>query len=279
MPIKSIVTFIHDHARDQHVLATAAALADANGAHLTAVCLGIDPTNPGAYYAGANAIVLESSLGRAQEEAVATQKAVEAQLGVWTIPWETMVITSQIGALSIAVGERAQMADLIVLPKPYGKDRGAEDVVITEAALFRTRVPVLVVPEGQNGAFEPMSVVVAWNQGPEALAAVRGAMPFLQAAEVVDLAIIDPPQHGADRSDPGGLLATMLSRYNVRGNVTILSKTMPRVSDVLMRHCGDKSAQLLVMGAYGHSRLLEAVLGGTTRNLLEETKIPVLMAH
>ncbi len=279
MPIKSIITFIHDHERDEHVIATAAALADAHGAHLTAICLGVDHTNPGAYYAGANAIALQESLGRAQEDAANTEKLVQAQLGVWTMPWDTLSITAQIGALSIAVGERAQMSDLVVLPKPYGEGRGAEDVVITEAALFRTRVPLLIVPEGHDKNVAPSSVVIAWNEGVEALAAVRGAMPFLEAADNVDIAIIDPPQHGPDRSDPGGTLAAMLSRYGVRGNVTVLSKTMPRISDVLARHCDDKSAQMLVMGAYGHSRLLEAVLGGTTRNLLEQATVPVLMAH
>ena len=79
MPIKSIVTFVHDHARDEHVLATAAALADAHGAHLSAVCLGIDHTNPGAYYAGANAIALQETLSRAQDDAARTEQAVRAR--------------------------------------------------------------------------------------------------------------------------------------------------------------------------------------------------------
>lgn len=279
MSFRSIITFMHDAEADMATLGTAAAIAQARDAHLTAICLGIDRTNPGAYYAGATAIALQDSLDRAREDAKASELAAEAALGVWSIPFETQSIVAQIGALGPVVAERAQMSDLIVLPQPYGAGRGIEDVVVTESALFRTRVPVLVMPKCEPGDVAPDSVVIAWNESPQALAAVRGALPFLKRARSVDVAIIDPPVHGADRSDPGGALAAMLSRHGIRGNVTVLAKTMSRVSDVIRRHLEDKSADMLVMGAYGHSRFVEAVLGGTTRNLLEEADIPVLMAH
>ncbi len=279
MQIKSITTFVHDAERDSDALQATAAVADANDAHLTAVCLGIDRTNPGAYYAGASAIALQESLQMAQAEATETERAVDAALGVWTFPSETMAVTTQIGAVAPLVGDRAMLSDLVVLPKPYGPGRDVVDVAITEAALFRTRVPLLVLPDGHQGNVAPERVVIAWNESPEALAAVRGAMPFLKDAEAVDIAIIDPPQHGADRSDPGGALAEMLSRHGIRGDVSVLAKTMPRVSDILSRHCLDRNAQLLVMGAYGHSRFREAILGGATRNMLEAAEIPVVMAH
>ncbi len=279
MPFKSIVTFVHDADRDKDAVLTAAAVADANQAHLTAVCIGLDRTNPGAYYAGANAILLQESLKTAQVEAEATEASVSATLGVWNCPTDTLAVTAQIGAIAPLVGDRAVLADLVVLPKPYGAGRHVEDVVITEAALFRTRVPVLVVPQGHQENVTPDRVVVAWNESPEALAAVRGSLEILRAADAVDIAIIDPPQHGAERSDPGGALAEMLARHGVRADVSVLAKTMPRISDVLARHCEDREAGLLVMGAYGHSRLREAILGGATRNMLELADIPVLMAH
>ena len=279
MPFKTIVTFVHDAERDKDALLTAAAVADANEAHLTAVCLGLDRTNPGAYYAGANAIILQETLKAAQEAAAATEASVDAILNVWNCPSDTVAITAQIGAMAPVIGDRAVLSDLVVLPKPYGEGRDVEDVAITEAALFRTRVPLLIVPDGHQNNITPERVVIAWNESPEALAAVRGAMDILRAAETVDVAIIDPPQHGADRSDPGGALAEMLSRHGVRADVSVLAKTMPRISDVLARHCEDRNAGLLVMGAYGHSRLREAILGGATRNMMELSGIPMLMAH
>lgn len=75
------------------------------------------------------------------------------------------------------------------------------------------------------------------------------------------------------------MLTQMLARHGVRAEVSVLAKTLPRVSDVLMRHMEDIDASVLVMGAYGHSRLREAILGGATRNVLENAKRAVFLAH
>jgi nucleotide-binding universal stress UspA family protein len=75
------------------------------------------------------------------------------------------------------------------------------------------------------------------------------------------------------------LLSQFLARHGVKAEIDVLSKTMPRVSDVLMRHVSDVNADMIVMGAYGHSRFREAILGGATRSMLEKATVPVLMAH
>ncbi len=121
--------------------------------------------------------------------------------------------------------------------------------------------------------------MVGWNESLEALRAVRAAMPLLTQADTVHVVVIDPPTHGPSRSDPGGMLSQYLARHGVSAEIDVLSKTLPRVSDVLTRHATDMDADLLVMGAYGHSRFREAVFGGATRNMLEQATIPVLMAH
>ncbi|MGB0440252.1 MAG: universal stress protein, partial [Paracoccaceae bacterium] len=76
-----------------------------------------------------------------------------------------------------------------------------------------------------------------------------------------------------------GMVAQYLVRHGVRAEIDVLSKTLPRVADVLLRHATDTSADLLVMGGYGHSRFREAVLGGATRHMLQQATLPVLMAH
>ncbi len=111
------------------------------------------------------------------------------------------------------------------------------------------------------------------------MAAVRAALPLLTAAESVNIVIIDPPRHSSDRSDPGGQLSQMLARHGAKPEVSVIAQTMPRVSDVLGRHCEDTQADLLVMGAYGHSRFREALLGGATRDMLERAELPVFMSH
>jgi len=120
---------------------------------------------------------------------------------------------------------------------------------------------------------------VAWNDGDEALHAARAALPSLKAAQSVDIAIVDPPTHAHDRTDPGGALCLWLARHGVRAEISVLAKTEPRVSDVLARFCRDRGCEAVVMGAFGHSRLREAILGGTTRGMLASVPLPLLLAH
>jgi len=174
---------------------------------------------------------------------------------------------------------RARFSDLVVQPRPYGDSHGIEDEAIVEAALFDGHAPVLVVPDTPLSPDLGRRIVLAWNQSDEALTAARAALPMLVRADAVNIAIIDPPDHGPERSDPGGAMSQFLSRHGTRTEVSVLARTMPRISDVLLRHCGDQNADLLVMGAYGHSRFREAILGGATRNMLEQTTLPVLLAH
>ena len=129
---------------------------------------------------------------------------------------------------------------------------------------------------GKTASPSPTTQASAGNRAP---GAARRALPFLKRAELVTITVIDPPAHGPERSDPGGLLCQLLTRHGVKAEVQVLARTLPRISDVLARHCRDINADLLVMGAYGHSRFREAILGGATRNMLEQTEVPVFMAH
>ena len=192
-------------------------------------------------------------------------------------PWTRGV--AQLADIGRHVAARARFCDLVVLPQPYGEQRGVEMEPVVEGALFEGSVPVLVLPETGMPAATPNRIVVGWNESAEALHAVRAAMPLLIAAEAVHVVVIDPPTHGPNRSDPGGLLAQFLARHEVKAEIDVLSKTMPRMSDVLMRHVSDVEADMIVMGAYGHSRFREAILGGATRNMLETAGVPVFMAH
>ena len=121
--------------------------------------------------------------------------------------------------------------------------------------------------------------MVAWNESDEALSAVRKALPLLQSADIVSIAIVDPPAHSPERSDPGGAICELLSRHGVHANVVVLSRTMPRISDVLSRFAHENAEDLIVMGAYGHTRFREALLGGATRDMLDGAEQPVLMAR
>lgn len=279
MAFKSILTILTDPAVAAAQIEAAIALARREDAHLDVLCIGVDRTQTGYYYAGATAILTQEAYNQAKDEAAAAEAAVKTRLDREDIRWATDTAVAQIGAIGGPVAMLARFSDLVVLAKPYGTAGGPAAEAILEAALFEGRAPVLVLPDGFTGAEFGRRVVLAWNQSDEALAAARAALPLLKAASEVDITIIDPPTHGPERSDPGGMLSQYLARHGVHAEVSVLAKTLSRASEVLSRHARDEDADLIVMGAYGHSRFREAILGGATRNMLEMAEIPVFMAH
>lgn len=281
MAYKSLLTVAASAEGLMAPVTAAAQIAIRADAHLEALALGVDRTQVGYSYVGSGAVIIAAAMDRADEDARIAEKALNAALAAQSPGLRVSVETAvtQLGALTDVVAARARYADLVVLPRPYGKGRGVEDEAVIEAALFDGMAPVLLVPESGMASADPRRIVVAWNQSREALVAARRAMPFLKRAEAVSIVVIDPPAHGAERSDPGGMLCQYLVRHGVRAEVTVLARTLPRVSDVLARHLRDVNADLLVMGAYGHSRLREAILGGATRDMLEAAEVPVFLAH
>lgn len=284
MAYKSLLTVVTDPAGVGQTLASAIALARREDAHLEVLCLGIDHTQIGYYYPGSMGVILDDDIARAEQAVAALKTLVDRQMAGEELRWSVETVIAQLGGLADLIALRARFTDLVVLPKPYGKQASTHAELLVEAALFQGHVPVLVVPESglpvTLGAVTfGQKIVVAWNQSAEAMIAIRAALPLLRAAGHVTIAIVDPSPQSAERSDPGGALAQMLVRHGVRAEVAVLAKTLPRVSDVLNRLVRDRAADLLVMGAYGHSRFREAVLGGATRDMLELVEVPVFMAH
>ncbi len=279
MDYRTVSTVITDESLMEHVLGSAALVARRAGAHLDVLCLGLDRTRPDFYFTGATALMLQDNLTQAHARAEALDAAVRERLRGADFNWSTTPLTTQLVTLSGLIAHRTRFSDLMVLPKPYGEGRGHEHEAILEAALFSGDVPVLVLPESGDIPARNRRIVVAWNNSAEALRATRAALPLLKQAEDVCIAIVDPPPHSPDRSDPGGAFSQWLSRHDVRAEVSVLARTLPRVSDVLNRHVTDRDADLLVMGAYGHTRFREAIMGGATRHMLEMALVPVLMMH
>lgn len=279
MSYKTIVTFITRESGLDRILPRAAAMARKLDAHLEVCCLGVDATQNMGFYAGAPAIIYQDALDAAKEIADALDEKARKFLKHEDIRWNTDSAVITLGGVAGYVGLKARYADLVILPQPYGPDRGPQDEVLTESALFEGDAPVLVLPDDTTTIPEFDKIVVGWNRSDEAMHAIRSALPLLVQADLVNLAIIDPPAHGSERSDPGGNLAQMLVRHGVQTDVSVLARTLPRTSEVLSRHVTDQAATLLVMGAYGRSRLREAILGGATREILENAPCAVFLKH
>lgn len=278
MAFKTILTVLTSD-RQMPQLDAAVTLARAEDAHLDVFCLGVDHTQTGYYYAGASAYVFQESIDRSIAEAAALEAAVRERLAAEDVRWGAESAVAQIGGVGSLIGMRARFADLAVLGKPYGEGRPADAEAVVEAALFEGCCPVLIVPDAGLAPDYDRRILLAWNQSSEALAAARRALPLLKRAEAVEVAVIAPSPSGPERSDPGGALGQWLTRHGVRTEIAVLAKTMPRISDILGRRATETGATMIVMGAYGHSRFREAILGGATRNMLEQATVPVLMAR
>ncbi len=282
MAYKSVFSVIIAPAQAKAAVAACAQLCAAHGGHLDVLALGIDHLQMGYSYIGADMVLMDATMARATEEARLTEAAAKAALAEPApgLRWALETAVVQIGMVGDLVTSHARFADLVVLARDSDPATAANADTVLEAALFGARTPVLLVPVGSDAVvLPPRRIVLAWDQSPEALTATRAALPFLQSAEQVVITIVDPGAYGAERSDPGGLLCQMLVRHGVRAEVSVLAKTLPRVSDVLARQVQDTNADMLVMGAYGHSRLREAILGGATRDTLHAAVVPVFMAH
>ncbi|QYX56392.1 universal stress protein [Roseovarius sp. SCSIO 43702] len=279
MAFKTLFSVLTDTEMGEDTLPSALALAQTFDAHLDTLCLGLDRTQVANYYAGATSLLMQEAYDRAKDEASRIEQAARKALSRSDARWGCQAEVAQMADLTRIVSLNARFADLAVMPQPYAKGRGAEVEAALEACLFDASVPVLVLPKGSHLTERPRRVLVAWNESAEALRAVKCALPLIEGADQVHVVLVDPPAHGPMRSDPGGLLSQFLARHGHKVEVEVLSKTLPRVADVIARHAGDMDADMLVMGAYGHSRFREAIFGGATRYMLEHAPRPVLMAR
>lgn len=278
MGYKTILTVLTDFERQKQQLDSAIAMTRREDGHLDVFCMGVDHTQSGYYYAGASAYVFQESIDKAMAAAGELEEKVRERLHAEDIRWSVDSAVAQVGGLSTLVGMRARYSDLVVLNRPYGERATPDAEAATEAALFEGSAPILIVPGELKEPFGK-KILIAWNQSNEAMASVRRALPLLQAADSVEITVIDPSPNGPERSDPGGALGQMLTRHGVKAEISVLARTQPLISDILNRRATEIGADMLVMGAYGHSRFRQAILGGATRNMLEKAQVPVLMAR
>jgi len=276
---KSITTIAASEIGLRETLAAAIGFAQTQDAHLDVCCLGVDNTQAAGFYAGAPAVIYQEALDRARADAEALEARARELLRSADIRWGTDSAVVTLGGVASYVGLRARFSDLVIAARPYGAERGINEEAIIEAALFDGQAPVLVLPDPAPPLARFDRIVLAWNQSNESLRAARRALPLLKEAALVNIAVIDPPGHGPEHEAPGALLSRMLARHGVETEISALPRGGGRVADILMRQMDDQNADLLVMGAYSHSRLREAILGGATRDMLENLRKPVFTAH
>jgi nucleotide-binding universal stress UspA family protein len=159
--------------------------------------------------------------------------------------------------------------------QPVG-EVGRPSMMALHAAIFETARPVLMLPD-QVPAKIGSTVVIAWNGTSEAARAVAGAMPFLESAGKVVALTIETEKSvnriGADE------LTGYLRAHGVNVERVTLEQGSKPVGETILDYCKSINADLLVTGAFTHSRLIQIILGGVTRHLIASAHLPVLMDH
>jgi nucleotide-binding universal stress UspA family protein len=175
----------------------------------------------------------------------------------------------------------ARYADLVIVGQLDPDDALApvssprpEDIALSAGR------PVLTVPYVGTYPSLGQHALIGWDASREATRAVNDAMPLLTKAAMVTVLTIDPLTGREEHGDvPGADIALYLARHGVTARVEHTVSGGIGAGNVMLSRAGDLGADLLVMGAYGHSRLRELVLGGATRTVLESMTLPVLMSH
>lgn len=305
MTIKDIVLHQGPDSRSEARLDVAVALARAHDARIIGVFAKVDPGDPEYWWMAFDKKAIDAWLATFETISGEAEEAFQARLteegleGEWRVmdgnPTDAMLICARYGDLTV-IGQTD--------PDHRAYDRSLPDQLVLGAG-----GPVLVVPYA--GRFEAIGrrIMVAWNGEREAIRALRDAMPILNQADTVIVYSIDP----ADKRHLAGAdICAYLARHGVRAEAShiVLGPEKEAVSSVLQTVGGfgfqqrgpwsqsqrpamgetdagnallsaaaDCGADLLVMGAYGHSRIRELVLGGTTREILDSMTVPVLMSN
>lgn len=161
----------------------------------------------------------------------------------------------------------------------YPETPGAPFAWSSFKALQQTSVPILIIPRSWGSRAIARRITVAWNASRQARRAVADALPLLLTAQTVDLLIVDQ-ERAAERhgENPGADMAAYLSRHGVQVNLRRASSRGKPIEEAIVAHATEINSDLIVFGAYSHSRIREAFLGGVSRTLLAEVPLPLFVS-
>jgi nucleotide-binding universal stress UspA family protein len=275
-----IVVFIDGRTETAGILEFAGVLAEEHGARLISVFMQPEPTvTPAETFARGKGMLRVSEAHRAELEKIegdrrALFEDVVRRHGIRSeSEWRSLPYASS------EVGVHAYYADLVVIDRPEPAAQTAGPPGLAESLILSSGRPVIVFP-ARCTVSQVRRILVGWNARRESIRAVADALPLLVKAEAVEVLVVDherrPAGHG---QEPGADIARHLVRHGVHVEVRRLSSGGEEVGRLLLSQAGAFAADLVVMGAYGHSYLSEWMFGSVTRTVLREAGLPVLMSR
>jgi len=275
MAIKDILLHIDTSDRGAGVSDFALSLATEMGAHLTAAGIVLEIVPPASFMGEYPYDIMAEAIEQARQSAEQNYRKIAAAAPP-TVQTELVMIQAISGQAREDFGRLARHFDIAIAGQG-GDEGGSDDELMVEGALFSSGRPVFVVPNIHKGPAKLGKAMVCWDGGLPSARAVAGSIDILKRAGKVEVVSI------AGRNLPNEELPGFnITRHLTRHGISATLKKLPAAQDIgatLLSYAADSGADYMVMGAYGHSRLREFVLGGTTRTILGSMTIPVLMAH
>jgi nucleotide-binding universal stress UspA family protein len=278
MSYKTILVHLNDKRRLEAVLGPAIHLACRNNAHLIGLHVYADmPLLPIASAYGAESASSVTAAQREEEEVLCAgfEKATANQ--TFVAEWRSLKVPHF--DLADVVMDHGRAADLIVAGQVDPDKHLPPQTEFPERLALESGRPVLVVPYAGRFGEIGRNVVIAWKAGREATRAVFDALPILQAAEKVHILEIRQRDDDAQALAPDTAIAASLARHGIKPTVQISVAADISVGDDILSRLSDIGADLLVMGAYAHSRMREVVFGGVTREIFHHMTVPTLFSH
>jgi nucleotide-binding universal stress UspA family protein len=271
--MKSILLHIdHDPALKAR-LQVALDIARATNGHITCLqAVSYDVFMPGDIYGAAMAAALPVIRENADKLRTEIERELENE-GV-SFDWRF-----EYGIAAQRLIEASPLADLVILGPAETGMGGRGPSALVGDVVTRVPVPVLVVPQDATSFDVGAPMLVAWNGSPESAHALRAAVPLLACSVKVTLACVveEDADKGFDLPSTEG--ARYLARQGIACELVEIPRGTGSIADTLFAAAQLRACSLLVMGAYGHARLTELVLGGVTRKILSAPRMPVLLAH
>ncbi len=255
----------------------AVSVAETFQAHLLGVAFVYDPVIPGSVMGGIPPEFLESQRAESQGQANAAIKRFSESAKRAGISYEAISVNSSVSGAADRLGRLARRFDVAIVGQPE-REKSAPAEILDEGVLFDSARPVIMVPFIQKDGLKLGRVLACWDGSRAATRAIANSMPFLEKAKQVDLVIV---AGGRAKSDevPGADIGQHLARHGLKVDVKRITSPDIDVASTILSYAADCSADMIVMGGYGHSRLREFVLGGVTRGILESMTVPTLMSH
>ncbi|WP_426163319.1 universal stress protein [Sandarakinorhabdus sp. DWP1-3-1] len=269
--MKSIMLHIHDDAEQGNRLQLALDLARLGGGHIS--CVQVAAVEPYASDPYGGLFGLAAIIDTIHDQDKLARQAIEARLAREDVAWDWRCFDGGVVETLIA---QSRLADVLVVSQPMpGRHVHDHPLPIVGDVVLHTSAPVLVAPIGARGFKDDGNALLAWNGSAEAAHAMRLTVPLLKHAACVHVVEVGDDASGT----PPVEAASYLVRHGIPCEVHDWPAKGRRTAVALLDAVAELDADYLVMGAYGHSRLRETVLGGVTRALIQSATVPLLLAH